>query len=370
MFENHGPPFAGEKLEPMKNKNHPGLRMCSRYRAVIFFLLFLIYPGSGLPNSLMKAADEAIKEKNFKKAEFFFQQARKQNVNPFIIDYNLAYIYYRQGKMGDAILKYQNVVQGAPYSVDAYHNLARIYFEMEEYTEAVAILEQCIERVTNNAESHLLLGDICLQLEAYGDADRHYHRSITLEPQKQEGYLALAELYFSLHDEERALDIVQEASFLIPGEREALLEKETEIYRYLGDYLNAVVVWQKRIQIATNASPKELYELDYALAEMYIDGQYPLLAIDVLEKMVDMYPEESDSSKLLGYIYRTTGRYGRALDLYRRIVEKDAKAAYLEAKKLLVRAYNEGEEEWIQKIVSFYDAYGFRDEIYLLTRAR
>lgn len=319
-------------------------------------------------NSLMTAANNALTQGKFKKAEFLFKQAEKQGLSPIIINYNLAYVYFRQEKIHDTVSLYQKVIADAPLSASAYQNLARVYYYYEEMEKSIVVLENFLKLVTNDYDTHLLLGDLYREMEAYDEAERQYATALDLNREYEEAYLALADLYLSLEDSPRALDYIQEAlSIVLPSL--TLLDKESSVYQSLGQYLQAATVQEQIIKISTNVSAEEKYLMRYELANIYLDGDFYLLAAKELQEIIDTFPGKEEPIKLLGYIYNSTDRMQLAFNLYQKIYPINKKLGYLGMRQVFAKAFNEEDEYLIKIIVKFYDKYNIKDQIYRLLKS-
>lgn len=336
-------------------------------RPLLFFLLLLLTGEWAWSNPLMTAANNALSQSKFKKAEFLFKQAQKQGASSIIVNYNLAYIYYRQEKIYDAISLYEKVIKDAPLSASAYQNLARLYYYYKDFEKSIAVLESFLKIVTNDYDTHLLLGDLYREMEIYDEAEKQYSLALELDSEYEESYLALADLYLVLKDSPRALNYIQESISITPAS-ESLIEKEVSIYQSMGQYLQAATAQEQIIKMATNVSSDEIYIMAYELANIYLDGEFYLLAAGELEKIIETYPQKEEPIKLLGYIYSTTDREELAFDLYQKIYPNNQKLGYLGMRQVFTKAFNQENEDLIKKIIEFYEKHNIKDQIYRLAK--
>ena len=334
-----------------------------------FLFIFFILSGINQlwSNPLMTAAGKALNQGKLNQAEFLFKQAQKQGASPIIVNYNLAYIYFKREDIYKAELFYNKVIESAPLSADAHQNLARVYYYYQDLEKAIDTLDKFLEKVTNDYDTHLLLGDLYREIAAYDQAEKQYTTAIILYPNYEESYLAMIDLYLLLNDSERALEYIAQANEVIT-ESILLLEKEIAIYQNLAKYLEAAVLHEQLIKLSTNVTQEEIYLLKYELANIYLDGEYYLLAAKELREMIKDYPKEEDVVKLLGYIYNITDRQKLAFELYEKIYLSNKKIAYLGMRNVLAKAINKDDEELVKLIIQFYDKYNIRDQMYQLAK--
>ncbi len=339
--------------------------ICCRFFS--FILFFFIWTEVLWSNPLLTAAGNALSKGKLKQAEFLFKQAEKQGVSSIIVNYNLAYIYFKQENVYKAEIFYNKVIEAAPLSADAHQNLARVYYYYQDIQKAIVVLEDFLSKVTNDYDTHLLLGDLCREIEAYDQAEKQYFIAVRLNPISEEAYLAMVDLYLLLNDDERALGYIEEAKEMIYGNI-PLLEKESVIYQRLGKYLEASITYEQMIKLSTNITKEDRYLMKYELANIYLDGEFYFLAARELKIMIEDHPEKKEAIKLLGYIYNITDRQEKAFDLYKEVYPFNKKIAYLGMKNIFAKAVNEDNSELIKSIMVFYDKHNIKDQVYQLAK--
>jgi len=75
-------------------------------------------------DELWNAANQAYTEGDFEKATTCYEQILSQNLHSAALYYNLANAYFKQGKLGEALLNYNRASRIAPSDEDICHNQA------------------------------------------------------------------------------------------------------------------------------------------------------------------------------------------------------------------------------------------------------
>ena len=96
-------------------------------------------------SNLFQKGLNLYKEKDYENAEAVFRQVTSINVSNDVVRLLLGDALLKQGKVDEAIEKYQDVITRAPKKADAYLRLSRIYMQQEKQSEAIEYLQKAKE---------------------------------------------------------------------------------------------------------------------------------------------------------------------------------------------------------------------------------
>ena len=269
--------------------------------AHIYEELVSVYGRSDLAN---KAIDE-------------YRAAISSDPSSEYLNNGLAELYWKTGRIRDAVLEAQDLLKRDPSNLAAHKLLGRIYLrslgDMQSGTQSQNVLKLAIEQYQeitklepNSVEDHLLLGRLYRLNNDMSKAESEFKTAIKLQPDSEEALTTLAYLYNDEGDAHRA---IQTLSSIPEGDRSAKLYSALGYtYEEQKDYKNAVAAYRKAVGLdhdnldAMRGLAQNLLndgQLDAALAE------YKIIA--------DANPEDPQTYLNMSEIYRRTGRFDDAL---------------------------------------------------------
>lgn len=318
--------------------------------------------------SILELATKMMQKRDFQKARVLLEKARESGENEAFVDYNLAYVYFQEGQVAKSVDTYKRLIANSPQFINAYHNLARVYFKVGDFKNAIAVTKKSVEADPLYTQSHLLLGDFYAQIEAYDLAEKAYDKAVEIDASKEDGYLALISLYEQLGDYEKALNFVAEARRNMGDESVRLAKEEAYLFSKNEDYLKAAAVYERLMAVEKNKD--DLYDLYRSLTNIYIDAKMNLMAVGVLQEMVEAFPEKEEALDLLNTEYEKQGRLNEALNFYAKIFDKNKILSYKALRKLLYDAYNNKDREMMGRVLSVYDEKKLSDSLYKTVKSQ
>lgn len=272
--------------------------------------------------------------------------------------YGLAHIYEdlatTQGRSDyatQAIEQYKLAMNADPNSAYLQDNLAELYFKLGRIREAVDVATEQVKKNPEDVEAHRLLARIYYR--SLGDqagapqqqmvqlATTEYETLVRLEPKVAENHLLLGQLYEVNHDSAKAEAQFKAAQQLDNGSEESMLNL-ARLYSEQGDTqrvittLTAVPVAERsaRMELALAASYDQLHKSNEAAAAyqraLDIDSDNPdarrglanaLLLADRLDDALKVYttivaaePQDGQSYIKISEIQRRQGHYDLALE--------------------------------------------------------
>lgn len=271
--------------------------------------------------------------------------------------YGLAHLYEdmavnagRSDYATQAVEQYKLALDADPNSKVLQNGLANLYFKIGRIREAVSAAQDQVSKDPNDVEAHSLLGKVYLR--SLGDiqtaqsgqmlqlAITEYEKLAQLKPKDVETHLLLGQLYGLNHDTAKA-EAQFKAAQKIDANSEEVALNMARLYSEQGDskraaeVLNAIPVDDRtpRIEFALGASLEQAHQLKDAIAAYHraldmepdnldterglssallSDGQLDE-ALKILTQIVTAEPQDAQSQIHISEIQRRQGHYDQAL---------------------------------------------------------
>jgi tetratricopeptide (TPR) repeat protein len=271
--------------------------------------------------------------------------------------YGLAHLYEdmainagRSDYATQAVEQYKLALDADPNSRLLQDGLANLYFKIGRIREAVTAAQDQVSKDPNDVDAHSLLGKVYLR--SLGDmqsqqsgqmlqlAIAEYEKLVQLKPSDVETHLLLGQLYGLNHDSAKAEAQFKDAQKIDANSEEVALNmarlysEEGESTR-AAEVLNAIPVDDRsaRIEFALGASYEQTHQLKEAIAAYYralaldpdnldtdrglanallTDGQLDD-ALKILTGIVTVEPQDAQSQIHISEVQRRQGHYDQAL---------------------------------------------------------
>ena len=245
---------------------------------------------------------------------------------------DMAINYGRQEFVTRAVEEYKLALNADPNSSELATGLAELYFRAGRVREAIQTTQELIKKDDNNLEAHKLLGRIYLrslgqEQQSQGSqsspsaqvldlAIAEFLKIVSLEPKSLENHLLLGQLYTVKHDNAKAEEQFKAAQAIEPASEDvvlnlARLHAESGDLHGAADLLEAVPV--------SDRSPKE----EFALGAAYEQLKDSKKAIAAYQRSVDMEPENLDATRALGQALLANNQLDEALKVFQQLVDAD-----------------------------------------------
>jgi tetratricopeptide (TPR) repeat protein len=271
--------------------------------------------------------------------------------------YGLAHLYEdmavnagRSDYATQAVEQYKLALDADPNSKLLQDGLANLYFKIGRIREAVTAAQEQVAKNPNDVEAHSLLGQVYLR--SLGDmqsqqsgqmlqlAIAEYEKLVQLKPNDVETHLLLGQLYGLNHDSAKAEAQFKDAQKIDANSEEvalnmARLYSEEGESKRAAEVLSAIPVDDRtaRIEFALGASYEQNHQLKDAIAAYYralaldpdnldtdrglanallTDGQLDD-ALKILTGIVTVEPQDAQSQIHISEIERRQGHYDQAL---------------------------------------------------------
>jgi tetratricopeptide (TPR) repeat protein len=251
--------------------------------------------------------------------------------------YGLAKIYEdqavsngRQDLATQAIEQYKLALDADPDSTVLQNGLANLYFRLGRIREAVAAAQDQITRHPNDVDAHLLLGHVYLRSLGDGQgpqstemlqaAIKEYETIVRLKPDDVESHLLLGQLYGLAHDSAKAESEFKAAQKIDPSSEEVALSM-ARLYTEQGDLTKAAKV------LESVPADDRTGRMDFALAGIYDQLKQPKEAAAAYQAALEEDPDNTDAKRGLASALTAAGEMDAAAKIYAQILGSDPQDA-------------------------------------------
>src|SRR5438105_2685680 len=240
--------------------------------------------------------------------------------------YGLAHLYEEmavsQGRPDyatQAVEEYKLALNADPNSSMLQVGLSELYFKIGRIQEAISTAKEQVKRNPNDVEAHALLGQIYVR--SLGDmqgtqagqilqlAIGEYETLAKLKPNDVETRLLLGQLYALNHDSGKAEAEFKEAQKIDANSEDVVLNM-ARLYSEEGD--------PKRATDTLAAVPQEdrSARIELALGASYEQLKRPKEAAEAYKRALDIEPDNTDAQKALGNALLQDGQLDPALKVF------------------------------------------------------
>ena len=251
--------------------------------------------------------------------------------------YGLAKIYEnqavangRQDLATQAIEQYKLALEGDPDSETLEDGLANLYFRLGRIREAVSAAQEQIQKHPDDVDAHMLLGHVYLRSLGDGQnpqsgemlqaAIKEYETIAKLKPEDVETHLLLGQLYGLAHDSAKAEAEFKAAQKIDPNSEEVVLSI-ARLYSEQGDLVRAAKV------IEGVPADDRSARMDFALAGIYDQLKQPKNAVKAYRAAVEEDPDNADAKRGLAAALSASGQMDEAAKVYAQILGSDPEDA-------------------------------------------
>ncbi len=253
--------------------------------------------------------------------------------------YGLAKIYEqqflangRQDLATQAIEQYKLAMTADPDSPQLQDGVAMLYFRLGRIREAVSAAQDQVKKHPDDVEAHTLLGRVYLRSlddrqaqgpqtqETLGAAIREYETIARLKPNDVETHLLLGQLYGLNHDSAKAEEQFKAAQRIDPNAEEVVLSI-ARLYSEQGN-LNKAAATIAGVP-AEDRSPR----MNFALGNIYDQLKQPKDAAKAYQAAVDADPDNTDAKRGLASALQASGQMDAAAKIYGQILGTDPQDA-------------------------------------------
>jgi len=222
---------------------------------------------------------------------------------------NLAAVHARRGQYAEALPLYERALQANPKLAPVHFNIAVSLGQLKRYAEAAAHLRAFLAQHPKDARAYQLLGLCLMESGDPRGALEALEKSYRLNPDDSSILYALAYAHARGGDEEKA------AAYLAKTESNPVQAKLIEgllLYRR-GMWAEAKAVFREVTRWKPDFQPAVA-----ALGRLELLERNDAAAIELLERALQLNPQDAESAYQLGVLYDRNGDSARGKQLLER----------------------------------------------------
>jgi tetratricopeptide (TPR) repeat protein len=259
------------------------------------------------------------------RAAAYYHYALAHSYEEMATNYNLSEYSTR------AIEEYKLALNADPTSKFLNNGLADLYFKTGKIKEAIVAAQDLLKKDPNNLDAHKLLGRVYLRSLGDGQsggpsgqvlqlAIGEYSKIVALEPNSIEDRLLLGQLYSVNHDSAKAEEQFKAAQKIDPGSEEVILNL-ARLYSEQGDIHRAIDL------LSAVPEDDQTPRTEFALGQAYDETKDPKKAIAAYRRAVDLDPSNLDAQRSLATALLNDNDLGDALSAFQVISAADPQDA-------------------------------------------
>ncbi|WP_187148907.1 tetratricopeptide repeat protein [Candidatus Korobacter versatilis] len=303
-------PAKPNAAQPTSNPEADAKKPANRADAYYHYTMAHMYEEMVATYGRAEYANKAIEE---------YRAAITADPSSDYLNAGLADLYWRTGRIRDAVLEAQEILKRDPKNVDAHRLLGRIYLrslgDMQSGNNqsrdmqrlAIEQYEEIVKLDPTSVEDHLLLGRLYSYSNDLTKAEKEFKTAVQIQPDSEEAVTMLAYLYTQEGDTKKAQEVLSN----IPDD-----DRSAKLYSTLGytyeeqkDYKKAIEAYRKAVML-----DKENLDSVRGLAQNLLnDGQLDA-ALEQYKIIVDQDPSDAQSYQHIAEIDRRNGKFEAALD--------------------------------------------------------
>jgi tetratricopeptide (TPR) repeat protein len=205
-----------------------------------------------------------------------------------------------QGRMDEAIARYQEFAATDPDSFDGQRKLGAALLEAGRVSEAMPPLRHAVELQPASAPAHYSLGYALLQSRDFDQAQRHFKQALTLDSGYESAQYSLGLALWAAGKHEEALQAFRDAVQRWPASSEAYYNLGAALERN-GQVDEAAASYTRATQLNPNYGDANL-----ALALIHTRRGEQAAAISRLKRVLDSNPESVPAQTQLAWLFATS----------------------------------------------------------------
>jgi len=230
-----------------------------------------------------------------------------------------------------AVEEYKLALNADPASQFLNNGLAELYFKTGKIKEAIVAAQDLLKKDPNNLDAHKLLGRVYLRSLGDGQAGTpsgqvlelaiaEYTKIVALEPNSIEDRLLLGQLYSVNHDSAKAEEQFKAAQKIDPGSEEVILNL-ARLYSEEGDTQRAIDV------LSAIPEDDQTPRTEFALGGAYDQIKETKKAIAAYRRAASLDPSNLDTERSLAQALLNDNQLADALSAFQAIAAGDPQDA-------------------------------------------
>jgi tetratricopeptide (TPR) repeat protein len=245
-----------------------------------------------------------------------YKQAMEADPGSLFLRVNLAELYWRVGRVGDAVREAEAVLKVNPDQEDAHRLLANLYLRnlgdtqpqkvaKDSLQKAIEHFEALVRLNPTEIESYVTLGRLYRLNNQASKAEEIFRKALNADPSSKSAVTYLAQLYSDQGAYDQAVELLKK----IPESEMDTQTLSTLGFAYLQarDYDNATAAYEKAL-----AQEPDNLDVRRAYAEGLLRRGKTAEARTQLQRVLKSDPEDGNSHLRLGQLERQEGSFDSA----------------------------------------------------------
>jgi tetratricopeptide (TPR) repeat protein len=231
----------------------------------------------------------------------------------------LAELYSRTGRIRDAVMEAQEIIQRDPNNLEAHKLLGRIYLrslgDPQSGTQSREVLKLAMEQYEalvriepKNADNHLLLGGLYILDKDLQKAEGEFKTALEDDPGSEEAVTQLARLYNEEGDSKKAIAVLNSVPEG-PARTSKVYAALGATYEQQKDYKNAIAAYQHALVL-----DKDNLDAMRGLAQNLANDNQMEAALNAYKTLQEADSQDGQASVEVARIYRHMGKFDLALE--------------------------------------------------------
>lgn len=272
---------------------------------------------------------EYYREKNYNKAINAFTEYLQVHPDNSFAYKKLFNVYKDAGKLEQADLFFKSLTNKYPQSAYPHWSLGLVYTESGEDDKAIELFKKSINLQPEFAGAYKDLASSFKNVNEFQNGVSFFNQLTELQQNNPAPYYGLASIYNLELQWENTLYNLEKAAELKPDFLDAFI-LQIKVLRKTGKYEEALKMCQQASTIAIKIDDIEAQGMvkgEYANIYLYLGNielaqKYAEEAIEIFQKTVNKTGELA-ASNIVGLVFRNSGKFDRALEIYNRNLEID-----------------------------------------------
>lgn len=282
----------------------------------------------GYQAELSQDTDRALRE---------YQAALKTDPSSHSVKARLAGLYFSLGDMPNALRYAEEVVEGSNQDVHVLTQMAGIFASAGQGERAIAVINKAIEQDPAVGEPYFAKGLLLLNLKRTSEAELALREGLARSPDSAIGQYHLGRVLLESGKSEQAIASFERAMAVNPTFEPAYLALAS-IYESQQEKDRAIAILKKYLQ---GVNPQNR-DIRHHLIRLYVESKDYKGAMAELETLLAEDPSDLDAQLRIALIYGEQKEYAKAIDQLTQILK--ARPAELKVRDYLGYLYEESKD--------------------------
>jgi protein O-mannosyl-transferase len=176
---------------------------------------------------------------------------------------NLGIVLLRNGKLDEAISRFQAAVNLRPENAPAHDNLAKAFLQKGQVAKAMVHYRKLLEIQPDNSEARNILGTVLIRQGRVREAIEQWQETLTVEPENGNAKSNLAWVFATYPEESvrngtQAVQLAEQALKLSGGKNPIIFRTVAAAYAESGRFSEAIETAQHGFKLATEQGNADL----------------------------------------------------------------------------------------------------------------